>query len=243
MPTEQELEDFCESIKGLTDSAQRWEMLSNRWPENENRKIYYTWAWGRNRPKTPPPHPSLMPAEELLDLITKTDFNNESARNNLADVIQSLQTRAYMPLGTINGEIYRISRENGCTSCRLRQTVLTPDLLEVNIPPSTPTESFKAAMQMLSTKITGAYFPQELVDKIVKSLIEVHPRLQARRSTCFQLRRVEEFEGDDISDPADDDSWYTIGFAAVIKIAPSCSIVFRLSEKFMDSRSNSWIPC
>jgi hypothetical protein len=59
-----------------------------------------------------------MPAEELLDLITKTDFNNESARNNLADVIQSLQTRAYMPLGTINGEIYRISRENGCTSCQ-----------------------------------------------------------------------------------------------------------------------------
>jgi hypothetical protein len=51
MPTEQELEDFCESIKGLTDSAQRWEMLSNRWPENENRKIYYTGHGGETAQK------------------------------------------------------------------------------------------------------------------------------------------------------------------------------------------------
>ena len=56
--------------------------------------------------------------------------------------------------------------------------------------PTVPTESFVAAMQMLTTKITGTYFPQEIVDKIVNFLIDFHPRPDQKAIHCSILRSI-----------------------------------------------------
>jgi hypothetical protein len=54
--------------------------------------------------------------------------------------------------------------------------------------PLAPTTSFTDAMQMIVTKLVGSYFPQELVDKVVMYLIDLHPRPGQRAIHCSILR-------------------------------------------------------
>ena len=208
-PTNEDFEEFLQSTKGLWKCRDIDAAVNQRWTSAEDRIAYYKWAQATVLQRSTK-HPPAMPAQELIQLITSSNFNNESHREAVAQAVQPVKWGSVLPVGMeANGETYRALRRTDALTTQstapINRELLPPYILGVNtdLPshPSNPTHEQENSGESAISNETD--------DSRIGGF------------TFFQLGQLERFCGTDVSDPDQRHAWEYTGFGIVVRLTPS----------------------
>jgi hypothetical protein len=211
-PTKEDFEKFHQSIKGLWKGRDIDAAINQRWTFAEERSAFYGWAQAQVVQRSTK-HPPAVSAQDLIQLIISSNFNNQSHREAVARAVQPVKygsVREYLPVGMeANGETYRMLRRTDAlttqSTASVNRELLPPYILGVNTDlPLHPS--------------TLAHDKENSGESAISNETDGSP---IGGFTFFQLGQLERFCGTDVSDPDQRYAWEYTGFGVVVRLTPS----------------------